>query len=144
MRKAAVINLSLVLGGLLVFFLLSRTSQPAVTVTGGSGGAIQPVTTVLSSVGTYGSVSIGTSATSVLSANAATTVINLCNEGTAIVYVGTGAAASSVVAGGAGTANSGFPLRIGACKSYDRYAGAVYAVSGTAGQDLRYERFTTQ
>lgn len=128
---------------LLVAFAVRGFSQ--VSITGGIGGAgVTPVTTVLSAISTYSSVSVGTSATSVLAASASTTGINLCNEGTATVYIGTGSVASSVVVGGAGTANSGFPLRSGACKAYDRYSGAVYAISGTAAQDLRYERFTTQ
>ena len=111
---------------------------PQITVP--SGGGNVPITTAIGAGSSYGSVSVGTTATLVRSATSARTSIALANNGTATVYCGT---SSSVVTGSAGTASSGFPLAVGSARVYDRYTGAIYCISGSAAQDVRYDEFST-
>ena len=125
----------------LVVSLVAIRAISQTNIVGGlTGAGITPISTAVTATGTYGSVSVGTSATTVVASNTARVSATVYNNGTATIYCGVN---SSVVVGSAGTANSGFPLTTGSSRVYDRYTGAIVCISGTAAQDVRYDEFTT-
>lgn len=79
--------------------------------------------------GAYNTVTIGTSASLVVDQREVRTGVVVYNNGSATIYLGTD---SSV------TTSNGLPVAIGASGSLDGYMGPVYAISGTASQDVRY------
>lgn len=78
---------------------------------------------------TYGNISIGTSATSIVSSNTDRATIRLNNNDTVTIYLGGDASV---------TTSNGYPVEPGATYIENNYTGAIYGIvtSGTA--DLRY------
>jgi len=142
MRKPIV--LGLVCWALLTGYLLGEVVRAQVSITGGQGPGIATVRTTVGSASAYGSVSVGTSATSVRSSTATRTSVTLQNNSANSVYCGTN---SSVVAGGAGTASSGIVLGSGSpggAYTWDRYTGDIYCIASGSASDVRYWESTTQ
>lgn len=113
----------------------------SVNITGGmAASGIAPVSRAVGANATYGSVSVGVTATLVLAANASRLSAVIVNNGSATMYFGT---SSSVIVGSAGTALSGIPIPVGGSITFETYTGNIYAISGSAAQDARYLELTT-
>lgn len=82
--------------------------------------------------GVNSAVSVGTSSTLVIAANASRRQLLLSNQGLQTIYITFGATA--VLA-------TGFPLPSLGGIFLDTYTGVVSAIAGTAGQDLRVVEF---
>lgn len=77
----------------------------------------------------FGAVVVGVAATLVRAANASRRSILVQNNGTADIYVGSSAAV---------TVATGIRVPLGGGAFESQAIGAVYAISGTAGQDVRF------
>ena len=129
---------------LLTGYLLGEVVRAQVSITGGQGPGIASVRTTIGSASAYGSVSVGTAATTVRSSTGTRTSVTLQNNSSNAVYCGTDA---NVVAGGAGIANSGIVLASGSpggSYTWDRYTGAIVCLAAGAASDVRFWESTTQ
>ena len=97
------------------------------------GLAIQGVvTTAGGGTGSFGATTVGTSFVEVIAANASRTGWTIQNNGTAPIYIGSTDAV---------TVSNGLKIVAGGTYGEDSQ-GSVYAISGTAGQDVRYREGT--
>ena len=82
----------------------------------------------LASSFTAANVTIGTSAGLVAAANGTRKSLTVYNNGSAVIYLG----------GSGVTTAAGLPLAVGQGITFDGNTAAVYGISGSAGQDVRY------
>lgn len=86
------------------------------------------ISTAAGTVLATGSVNIGTGATLIRAASASRQSLMLQNAGSFDVFIGDAAVATA----------TGFPLAPGATLAVDKTTAAVYGISGTTGQPVRY------
>lgn len=71
---------------------------------------------------------VGTSAASLVSARVARTQLVIYNNGSVAIYIGGDDNVDT---------DSGLVINTGSALSLDQFSGAIYAISGTASQDVR-------
>lgn len=111
--------------GIKAYLYVARGPEP-LEIT--SPPARQLVTSAIAAGFTHNTVSVGVAATLIVAASGTRQSLILQNLGAADVYIG----------GSAVTTANGLKLASGASLTIDGTTAAVYGISGTAGQDVRY------